>query len=68
ETHIEIPKPDVPTLAEILAHHLGDDVTSLIREPVQGIPSEVDDGFSLKKIVADYLQEDAESERKGASR
>ncbi len=68
ETHIEIPKPDVPTLAEILAHHLGDDVTSLIREPVPGIPSEVDDGFSLKKIVADHLKHEAESERKGASR
>jgi len=27
ETHIEIPKPDVPTLAGILAHHLGDDVS-----------------------------------------
>ncbi|WP_107341377.1 ATP-binding protein [Agrobacterium pusense] len=68
ETHIEIPRPDVPTLAEILAHHLGDDVTSLIREPVPDVRSEVDDGFSLKKIVADHLEEDAKSERKGASR
>ncbi|WP_088705046.1 ATP-binding protein [Rhizobium sp. R693] len=68
ETHIEIPRPDVPTLAEILAHHLGDDVMALIREPVPGIPSEVDEGFSLKRIVAAYLEEDAESERKGASR
>ncbi|WP_425985294.1 AAA family ATPase [Ensifer sp. R-19] len=68
ETHIEIPKPDVPTLAEILAHHLGDDVTSLIREPVPDVRSEADEGFSLKKIVADYREEDAESERKGASR
>ncbi|MBB2677417.1 UNVERIFIED_ORG: SpoVK/Ycf46/Vps4 family AAA+-type ATPase [Rhizobium esperanzae] len=68
ETHIEIPRPDVPTLAEILAHHLGDDVTSLIREPVPETLSEADDGFSLKKIVADYLEEDEESERKGASR
>ncbi|OCP37066.1 ATP-binding protein [Ensifer sp. LC163] len=68
ETHIEIPKPDVPTLAEILAHHLGDDVTSLIREPVPDARSEVDDGFSLRKIVADHLKEEAESERKGAGR
>ncbi|WP_313609186.1 ATP-binding protein, partial [Rhizobium sp.] len=68
ETHIEIPKPDVPTLAEILAHHLGDDVMSLIREPEADARSEADDGFSLKRIVADYLEEDAECERKGASR
>ncbi|MFC5756544.1 AAA family ATPase [Rhizobium sp. GCM10022189] len=68
ETHIEIPRPDIPTLAEILAHHLGDDVTALIRGSVAGVRSETDDGFSLKKIVADYLEEDAESERKGASR
>jgi SpoVK/Ycf46/Vps4 family AAA+-type ATPase len=68
ETHIEIPRPDVPTLAEILAHHLGDDVTLLIREPVPETRSEAEDGFSLKRIVADYLEEDAESERKGASR
>ncbi|CDN95797.1 AAA family ATPase [Agrobacterium tumefaciens] len=68
ETHIEIPKPDVPTLAEILAHHLGDDVMSLIWEPVPETRSGADDGFSLKRIVADYLEEDAESELKGASR
>ncbi|XHE15965.1 ATP-binding protein [Agrobacterium deltaense] len=68
ETHIEIPRPDIPTLAEIFAHHLGDDVTSLIREPEADVRSETDDGFSLKKIVADYLEEDPESERKGASR
>ncbi|WP_111782199.1 AAA family ATPase [Agrobacterium radiobacter] len=68
ETHIEIPKPDVPTLAEILAHHLGDDVTSLIREPVADGQAEVDDGFSLRKIVADHLKEEAEDERKGAGR
>lgn len=68
ETHIEISKPDVPTLAEILAHHLGDDVTSLIQEPELDTRSEVDDGFSLKEIVADYLREEAESERKGAGR
>ncbi|NEH32386.1 AAA family ATPase [Rhizobium ruizarguesonis] len=68
ETHIEIPKPDVPTLAEILAHHLGDDVTSLIREPVPETRSGAEDGFSLKKIVADHLEREAEEERKGASR
>ncbi|NRP21396.1 ATP-dependent zinc metalloprotease FtsH [Ensifer adhaerens] len=68
ETHIEIPKPDVPTLAEILAHHLGDDVTALIGEPVSGVGSETDDGFSLKKIVADHLREEAESERKDVDR
>lgn len=68
ETHIEIPRPDIPTLAEILAHHLGEDVMSLIREPVPKTRSGAEDGFSLKMIVADYLEEDAESERKGASR
>ncbi|WP_286079919.1 ATP-binding protein [Agrobacterium sp. MS2] len=26
ETHIEIPRPDIPTLAGILAHHLGSDL------------------------------------------
>ncbi len=30
ETHIEIPLPDVATLAEILAYHLGDDVAALV--------------------------------------
>jgi len=68
ETHVEIEKPDVPTLAEILAHHLGDDVMALIAEPVEDVRAETDDGFSLRKIVADYLGEDAESDRKGASR
>lgn len=68
ETHIEIPRPDVPTLAEILAHHLGDDVTSLIQEQDADSVPEAEDGFSLKRIVADYLEQDAESERKGASR
>ncbi|TBA24212.1 ATP-binding protein [Rhizobium ruizarguesonis] len=68
ETHIEILKPDVPTLAEILAHHLGDDVTSLIQEQEADPVPEADDGFSLKRIVADYLEKDAESEWKGASR
>ena len=68
ETHIEIQKPDVPTLAEILAHHLGDDVTALIREPEPDVRSEADDGFSLRKIVADHLIEEADSERTGAGR
>lgn len=68
ETHIEISKPDVPTLAEILAHHLGDDVMLLIQEPELDTRPEVDDGFSLKEIVADYLREEAESGRKGAGR
>ena len=68
ETHIEIQKPDVPTLADILAHHLGDDVMSLIREPVVDVWPGNDDGFSLKKIVADHLKAEAEDERKGAGR
>lgn len=67
ETHIEIPRPDVPTLADILARHLGDDVMTLIQQPVPDVPSEVDDGFSLKKIIADHLKEE-EEERKGATR
>ena len=32
ETHIEIPMPDVATLAEIFMHHLGDDAALLVRE------------------------------------
>jgi SpoVK/Ycf46/Vps4 family AAA+-type ATPase len=68
ETHIDIPKPDVPTLAEILAHHLGDDVNELIREPVLDVEPEAKNGFSLKKIVSDHLREEAESERNGATR
>lgn len=32
ETHIEIPMPDVATLAEIFAYHLGDDVGALVDE------------------------------------
>jgi hypothetical protein len=32
ETHIEIPTPDVATLAEIFAYHLGDDVKALVSE------------------------------------
>lgn len=32
ETHIEIPLPDVATLAEIFAYHLGGDVAALISE------------------------------------
>ncbi|WCK77888.1 ATP-binding protein [Agrobacterium fabrum] len=30
ETHIEIPRPDIPTLAGILAHHLGNDLDAVI--------------------------------------
>lgn len=29
ETHIEIPRPDIPTLAGILAHHLGSDLDAI---------------------------------------
>ncbi|NEH61383.1 AAA family ATPase [Rhizobium leguminosarum] len=32
ETHIEIPRPDIPALAGILAHHLGDDLDVLKTE------------------------------------
>jgi hypothetical protein len=32
ETHIEIPMPDVATLAAIFMHHLGDDAASLVRD------------------------------------
>ncbi len=68
ETHVEIEKPDVPTLADILAHHLGDDVMALVSEPVEDAKAEAEGGFSLRKIVADYLEQDAGTERKGASR
>ncbi|MDR6758145.1 SpoVK/Ycf46/Vps4 family AAA+-type ATPase [Mycoplana sp. BE70] len=68
ETHVEIQRPDVPTLAEILAHHLGDDAMALVSEPVEDVRAETEDGFSLRRMVADYLEEDAEGQRKGASR
>jgi len=32
ETHIEIPRPNTATLAEIFRHHLGDDVMRLVAE------------------------------------
>jgi len=32
ETHIEIPMPDIATLAEIFMHHLGDNAALLVRE------------------------------------
>lgn len=38
ETHIEIPRPDVATLAEILAHHLGDDAATLVGEAGSAAP------------------------------
>jgi hypothetical protein len=41
---------------------------TLISEPVTDARAEADDGFSLRKIVADHLEEAAEEERKGASR
>ncbi len=68
ETRIEIPKPDVPTLVEILAYHLGDDAASLVDSEQGTRVSDAGDGFSLRKIVADYLEEDAEEQWKGASR
>ncbi|WEX91027.1 ATP-binding protein [Sinorhizobium garamanticum] len=46
ETHIEIPKPDVPTLAEILAHHLGSDLATLVadtRRNGTGVAEQTDD-------------------------
>ncbi len=30
ETHIEIPRPDIPTLTGILAHHLGSDLDAVV--------------------------------------
>lgn len=36
ETHIEIPKPDVLTLAGILAHHLGPDLAILAASAKRG--------------------------------
>lgn len=32
ETHIEIPRPDIATLTDIFAHHLGDDAAALVAE------------------------------------
>lgn len=35
ETHIEIPRPDIPTLAGILAHHLGSDLDAVAASDTQ---------------------------------
>jgi len=35
ETHIEIPRPDIPTLAGILAHHLGNDLDAVTASDTQ---------------------------------
>lgn len=35
ETHIEIPRPDIPTLAGILAHHLGSDLDAVTAPDTQ---------------------------------
>ncbi len=35
ETHIEIPRPDIPTLAGILAHHLGSDLDAVVASHTQ---------------------------------
>ncbi len=35
ETHIEIPRPDIPTLAGILAHHLGADLDAVTASDTQ---------------------------------
>jgi len=35
ETHIEIPRPDIPTLAGILAHHLGSDLDAVTTSGTQ---------------------------------
>lgn len=40
ETHIAIPKPDIPSLVGILAHHLGDDLEA-ISSDVEHKPEEV---------------------------
>lgn len=35
ETHIEIPRPDIPTLAGILAHHLASDLDAVVASHTQ---------------------------------
>ncbi|TBY53401.1 AAA family ATPase [Rhizobium leguminosarum bv. viciae] len=35
ETHIEIPRPDIPALAAILAHHLGADLNAIVEAEAQ---------------------------------
>lgn len=46
ETHIEIPMPDVATLAEIFAYHLGDDAAALARNK-NAASAEVEDNPDL---------------------
>ncbi|MBM7322377.1 AAA family ATPase [Agrobacterium sp. S2] len=40
ETHIEIPRPDIPTLAGILAHHLGADLHAVAASDAQEVSHE----------------------------
>ncbi|HCL67712.1 MAG TPA: AAA family ATPase [Rhizobium sp.] len=81
ETHIEIPRPDITTLADIFAHHLGDDVTSLIAEAgsitagaAEHAP-EAQDGTSNERSEPDRYRDDKDKgdrspddNRKGASK
>lgn len=60
ETHIEIPKPDTATLAEIFRHHLGEDLKVLVAEgqvpikekPESGEPGpDADDSLSRETAL-----------------
>ncbi|PYE92100.1 ATPase family protein associated with various cellular activities (AAA) [Rhizobium sp. PP-F2F-G38] len=52
ETHIEIPKPDIPALAGIIAHHLGKDIDAVLQN------SEPSKRHWIDAVVGDALQQE----------
>ena len=64
ETHIEVPKPDVPTLAEILAHHLGDDLEAVAADAERDRTG----GSVLEPPVGDPMAAAADDEQEAGRR
>ena len=58
ETHIEIPKPDIDTLAGILAHHLGGDIKHLMSTVDPNWSAEQADGSAASDDVGEDLSPD----------
>ncbi len=57
ETHIEIPKPDIPALAGIIAHHLGKDIDVVLQSAApserQRIDTAIGDAFAAQTFEGD---------------
>jgi hypothetical protein len=67
ETHIEIPRPDIPTLAGILAHHLGSDLDAITAPDGQvGELTQVRLGKIIKDKYPELDDEDQEAVRQHA--